>query len=74
MEIQNRVKNFTMDEANKTALAYSLETAMWRLIRLIEKRVVEPQNEFAVARLPTVPYYIGVKVQVKHDFSYTFER
>jgi len=52
VEMKNRVKNFTMDEANKTALAYLLETSMWRLIRLIEKPVVEPQNEFAVARLP----------------------
>ena len=69
MEMKNRVKNFTMDEANKTALAYLLETSMWRLIRLIEKPVVEPQNEFAVARLPKVPYYSEVKVSVKHAFS-----
>ena len=69
MEMQNRVKNFTMDEANKTALVYLLETAMWHLIRLIEKPVVEPQNEFAVARLPNVPYYSEVKVSVKHAFS-----
>ena len=67
--MQNRVRNFTMAEVNKTALAYLLETSMWRLIRLIEKPVVEPQNEFAVARLPTVPYYSEVKVTVKHDFS-----
>ena len=69
MEMKNRVKNFTMDEANKTALAYLLETSMWRLIRLIEKPVVEPQNEFTVDRLPTVPYCSEVKVPVKHDFS-----
>ena len=53
--MQNRVRNFTMAAANKTALAYLLETAMWRSIRLIEKTVVEPQNEFAVARLPESP-------------------
>ena len=69
MAMQNRVRNFTMAAANKTALAYLLETSMWRLIRLIEKPVVEPQNEFAVARLPTVPYYSEVKVPVKHEFS-----
>ena len=69
MEMKNRVKNFTMDEANKTALAYLLETAMWRLIRLIEKPVVEPHNEFSVARLPKVPYYSEVKLSVKHAFS-----
>ena len=69
MEMQNRVKNFTMDKANKTALAYLLETSMWRLIRLIEKPVVEPQNEFSVDRSPTVPDYSEVQVPVNCDLG-----
>ena len=38
------VKNVTMDEANKTALAHFPEMAVWRLIRPIDKAVVDPPD------------------------------
>ena len=36
--------------------------------------MVDPQNEFAVDRSPSVTYDSEVKVPVKHEFSETFER
>ena len=38
--------NVTMAESNKTTLAHFPETAMWRLLRLINTDVVDPKNEF----------------------------
>ena len=63
-----------MAEANKNALAYSTETSMWRLLRQTNIAVVEPQNELAGARAPTVPDESDVQVLMKHEFSETFER
>ena len=74
MATQNKVRNSTMDEANKTALANFPETVMWRSLRPIDTPVVEPQNEFAGARSPTVPDDSDVQVPVKHDFSGPFFR
>ena len=74
MDMQNRVRNVTMAEANKTPLAHFMETATWRLLRPIDTPAVEPQNEFTGDRAPSVPYYSDVQVPVKHDFSNTFER
>ena len=47
---------------------------MWRSLRLINTPVVEPQNEFPVARAPTVPDTNEVQVSVNNDFSETFDR
>ena len=62
-----------MDEANKTALANFPETVTWRSLRPIDTPVVEPQNEFAGARSPTVPDDSDVQVPVNHEFSETFQ-
>ena len=72
--IQNRVRNVTMYESNKKALAHYTETLTCRSLRLIKTPVVEPQNEFTGARAPTVPYGSDVQVPVKYDFSEKFER
>ena len=49
------------------------ETATCRSLIPIKKPVVEPQNEFTVARSTTVPDDIGEQVEVKLVFSETFE-
>ena len=46
----------------------------WGLIIPINIDMVEPQNEFAEDRVPTVPYYSEVQVPLKHDFNDTYER
>ena len=61
-----------MAKSKKTTLTHFPEVATWRLLRPIDTAVVEPQNEFAGARAPTVPYDSAVQVPIKHDFSDKF--
>ena len=73
--MQNRLRNVTITEANRTALGHFLsETKTWSLLGPIDTAVVEPQNEFAGARAPTVPDDSEVQMPVKHDFSEIFAR
>ena len=74
MDIQNRLRNGTMAKANKTTLENFSETVIWRLLVPINTYMVEPQNEFTGDTAPTVLYYSGVQVPVKHAFNETFER
>ena len=69
--MENSVRNATMAELKKGFDVF-LDKAMWRLLRPIETPVVEPQNEFTVARAPTVSDDSEVQVPVKHNFSDTF--
>ena len=48
--MQNRVRNVTMNKANKKALVHLMETEMWRLLIPSETPAVDPQNEFTVDR------------------------
>ena len=45
---------------------------MWHLLRLIDTPVAEPQNEFTLARAPTVIYDSEVPVTMNHEFNETF--
>ena len=74
VDMQNRLRNITMAEANYTNLAHFMVMATWRLLRPIDTSAVYPQNEFTGAREPTFPDDSGVQVPVKHDFSEIFER
>ena len=74
LAMQKRLRNVTIAKSNKTTLAHFLETEIWRLLRTINKAVVQPQNELSGARSPIVPYAGDVQVAVNHDFSETFER
>ena len=46
---------------------------MWHLLRLIDTPVAEPQNEFTLARAPTVIYDSEVPVTMNHEFNETFQ-
>ena len=72
MDIQNRFKNVTIAESNKTALVHFPEMVRWCLPIPINIAVLGPQNEFTGDMQPTVPYYSYVQVPDKHDFSETF--
>ena len=49
MGMQNRLRNITMDEANKTALVHFQETETWLFLRTANIAAVGPHNEFAGA-------------------------
>ena len=74
VSMQNRVRNVTMAKAKKKDLVNFPETATLRSLRLIKTPVVDPQNEFAVARAPKFLDDSEVQVPVKHNFDETFER
>ena len=42
--MQNRLRNVTLGESNKTGLAYFTETSKWLLLRPIDTAVVDTQH------------------------------
>ena len=67
--MQNKLMIITMSASKKTAVAHLPETAMLRLVRLIDTAIVYPWNEFARARTQRVLDDSYIQVPAKHDFS-----
>ena len=63
-----------MYKGGKTSLPRFLETPTWCSIILIQTHVVEPHNELAVARSPTVAVDSEAQVPVNRELSQKFER